>query len=228
MVYGDLHLHSLYSNRTFPFWVLNSPDQILKKAVEVGLKVVALTDHDSLRGSFEARKIAKNYDLIAISACEVTTQEGHLLAFGLHKEIPKNLSASQAIKMIHQQGGLACPSHPFRKRLPLFPPIGLNEKVFDLPIDGLEVCNASMSEKINGRASKALKEKRWAEIGGSDAHVLEFVGYGRTIFPDGIKTEEDVLRSIRRKLTKPYLFSPVPEVAKYATLLRDQLKYFFL
>lgn len=230
MILGDLHIHSVYSNGYFhnlPPWVASTPEEILKKAKERGLKVVAIADHDSLEGSRQAVKIAEKYGLITIPACEVTSADGHILAYSIKKEIPKKLSALETIKMIHDQGGLAVAAHPFRVRPWLFNGIGLNQLVFRLPLDGLEVANAGISLKENNEALKAIKAHglKMAQLGGSDAHVLDFIGFGRTIFKDEVKTTEDALEAIKERRTETKIISNESIWKKYMTSFRDQFKF---
>lgn len=230
MVEGDLHIHSIYSNgyfRGLPPWVASSPRQILEKARSVGLKVVAIADHDSLEGSRVAAKMAAEFDMIVVSACEITTRDGHLLAYGLKKEIPKKLSAEETIKLIHEQGGLAVAAHPFRVRPRIFNGIGLNELIYRLPLDGLEVSNAGMKLDINRRALEAIEEKhlKMAKTGGSDSHVLDFIGFGRTIFNDKVKTTKDVLEAIKEKQTETKIINYEPTWKKFITSFRDQFKF---
>lgn len=232
MVYGDLHIHSIYSNgylKNFPPWVASTPRQILEKAKSVGLKVVAIADHDTLRGSFEAMKIACDFGIIVLPACEVTSADGHILAYGIKKEIPKKLSASKTIKLIHEQGGLAIAAHPFQVRPPIFNGIGLNQLVFRLPLDGLEVANASVPFKTNKIAIKAIKNDglKMVQVGGSDSHVLDFIGFGRTIFKTKIKTFDDVLTAIKNRQTEAEVIHYIPSWQKYWASLRDQFKFLY-
>ncbi|MCD7774480.1 MAG: PHP domain-containing protein [Clostridiales bacterium] len=52
--YIDLHTHSTCSDGTF------TPEEIIKKAYELGLAAVAITDHDTLSGVKEAIEAGKN------------------------------------------------------------------------------------------------------------------------------------------------------------------------
>lgn len=54
MKYIDLHLHTIYSDGTL------TPKQLVDKAVKVGLKAIAITDHNSISGIKEAVEYADN------------------------------------------------------------------------------------------------------------------------------------------------------------------------
>jgi predicted metal-dependent phosphoesterase TrpH len=63
----DLHLHTHYSDgRT-------SPAEILRHAADLGLKTVAITDHDTLKGLPEAIHVASEVGLTLIPGIELTT-----------------------------------------------------------------------------------------------------------------------------------------------------------
>ena len=86
----DLHTHSTASDGTF------SPSDLVNKAVSQKLKVLAITDHDTVAGLEEAKKAAQNQDIIFIPGIELNIQwptgEFHLLGLGL-KQISDDLNS---------------------------------------------------------------------------------------------------------------------------------------
>lgn len=233
MVYGDLHIHSIYSNGYFggfPPWVASTPREILEKAKERGLKIIAVTDHDCLEGSRQAEKMAKDFGIIVIPGCEVSTIDGHLLAYGVNKEIPKNLKAEEAVRLIHQQGGLAIAAHPFKPAFIHNLPINhsLGEKVFQLPIDGLEIINSNTPRSFESLAKMALKKKPgFIQVGGSDTHVLDFVGDGLTVFDKEINTAQEALEMMKVCKTKTELRRRTSWGKLIWYLFRDQFRFLF-
>jgi len=76
----DLHLHSTASDGRL------SPSQIVSKAAELGLAVIALADHDTVNGIAEALEAVKAYPkLKVIPAVEINTDvphgEAHVLGY---------------------------------------------------------------------------------------------------------------------------------------------------
>jgi hypothetical protein len=76
----DLHVHSTASDGKF------SPEAIISKAAELGLKVISLTDHDSIDGIIPALKTVKIYPgLTFIPGVEISTDmpdgEAHVLGY---------------------------------------------------------------------------------------------------------------------------------------------------
>src|SRR5207302_7167842 len=93
---------------------LASPEQILDSAERLGLDVIALTDHDDIRGSFVMRDLAARRDspVEIVTGVEVTTRSGHLLALWIEDEIPMFGPLAATIAQIHELGGVAVGPHP--------------------------------------------------------------------------------------------------------------------
>lgn len=64
----DLHIHSTYSDGRY------TPAEIIAAAARLGLRGVAISDHDNLRGSRAARPLAAAAGLELIPAIELTTR----------------------------------------------------------------------------------------------------------------------------------------------------------
>jgi len=75
----DLHTHSTASDGLY------SPTELFQRAAEAGLRVVALTDHDSTNGLAEAAQAARTYDIDFIPGIELNTDiqggEVHVLGY---------------------------------------------------------------------------------------------------------------------------------------------------
>ena len=100
----DLHIHTTYSDGAF------SPEQIVDTAVECGLDVIALTDHDNILSCEIARSYAKETGktLEIIQGVEINTiykgYEIHILGYFMDIESPdfKNLLKNQQNARITQ------------------------------------------------------------------------------------------------------------------------------
>ncbi|SJZ31149.1 PHP domain-containing protein [Selenihalanaerobacter shriftii] len=75
----DLHLHTTASDGSF------TPEEVVNKASELGLQVIAITDHDTINGIEEAKLAALDKDLEIISGIELNTDlpdaEVHILGY---------------------------------------------------------------------------------------------------------------------------------------------------
>src|SRR5688572_3494406 len=105
---ADLQLHSDLGDG------LASPEAILDAAERVGLDVIALTDHDDIRGAFLLRDIAarRSSPVEIVPGVEVTTRNGHLLALWVEDEIPMFDPLAATVSLIHRAGGIAIVPHP--------------------------------------------------------------------------------------------------------------------
>ncbi|NLC97066.1 MAG: PHP domain-containing protein [Erysipelotrichaceae bacterium] len=76
----DMHMHTIYSiDGEY------TPKQLLKLCNKVGYKYISITDHNSIRGSLEAIKLSKEYDMNVISGieldCNINGIDLHLLGY---------------------------------------------------------------------------------------------------------------------------------------------------
>lgn len=180
---ADLHVHSNFSNDG-----KSTVDEIIDRAIEIGFGCVAITDHNS----FEAYGMAKdNGKIIVVPGIEVSSKEGHILAYGISKDIPRGMTIKETIDAIHEAGGYAFAAHPYRWWS------GLGEKnVLENEFDGIEARNARSTSSGN-RRSVSLASKMGKPISaGSDAHTPDHIGDGYVELPDGLNTWEDVLKAI--------------------------------
>ncbi len=82
----DLHIHSTASDGTVP------PAEVVRRALEAGLDVIALTDHDTTAGVAEAMEAVGNAPLEVIPAIEASTtidgEELHILGYFIDPSDP--------------------------------------------------------------------------------------------------------------------------------------------
>ena len=182
---ADLHMHTIYSydgTATVP--------AVLKRAKQVGLDLIAITDHDEIRGALLAEQLAPEFNIQVIPGVEITTAEGDLLALSIHKLIPAGLSLIETIKRVGEQGGFCIAPHPMATGLGMksLSAYSIRQALLDQEagriLIGIETYNATTLDREGNEGAKILAE-RWdvAETGSSDAHVLEAIGLGATIFP---------------------------------------------
>lgn len=188
---ADLQLHSDLGDG------LSSIEEILDSAERAGLDVIALTDHDDIRGAFALRELAqrRSSPVEVVPGVEVTTRSGHLLALWIEDEIPMFCSLEQALARIHKAGGIAIVPHPLsyltfsigEGALRQLAASGDDARM----VDAIEVRNPSYAGRV--RASRAAwlntHVLRIAETGSSDAHHAALVGSCWTGFP-GASSEE--------------------------------------
>ena len=109
---------------------------ILERAREVGLDVVAITDHDSAAGGLEARELADRYGVRVIVGEEVKSSEGEVIGLFLERTIPGGMTFAETIAAIREQGGIIYVPHPFDRLHTIPSPSVLRANVADIDVRG--------------------------------------------------------------------------------------------
>ena len=165
----DSHIHSEYSPDS-----LAKIDDIIKKAREESIDIIAISDHNTVDGTSEVIRKTKGTDILAIPSIEISSSYGHILGFGCEDYVPRDLSPTETIDRIHDQGALAIIPHPY-----CFYRHGLlcKSDYKKLNIDAIEVKNARfIAGYCNMKAKKLSKRENLPGLGASDAHYFKFVG----------------------------------------------------
>ena len=197
MGYADLHTHTIYS-----YDATSTVRAVLKQAADTGLNVIAVTDHDEIRGSLEAHELAPKYGIESIPAAEVSTKQGHLLALFVKTLPPRGMTLIDTLIHIGKQGGVAIAPHPFNSlpgSLSMEAVIGaLTNPRAKGVLKGIETHNMS-TQAFDGIAQKLSIYLPLAKIASSDAHVYWAVGGGRTEFPG--ETAQDLRHALEQMTT---------------------------
>jgi predicted metal-dependent phosphoesterase TrpH len=187
---ADLHMHTTASDG----WP--SPQELVDHAARRPyLNVIAVTDHDTIEGALRAREHAATCArLHVIVGEEVSSRDGHIVALFLERRIRPGMSAAATVHAIHDQGGLAIAVHPFwrTERVARSGRVhGVGWLAAELDFDGIEVENATPGFYVfNQLAHRLNLGLGAAELGSSDAHILDAVGRAYTEFPG--KTPESL------------------------------------
>ena len=188
----DLHVHS---NR--------SPDgrasveQLVARLAVVHLDGLALTDHNTVAGHASLAELSRAHpELRLIPGVEVSTLEGHLLAYGLSAPPPGGRPVAETVEWVTDQGGVPVPAHPFRRVH------GVGGTVVGaLRVPALELVNGHNGPSANTRAREVAAARSLGGTGGSDAHDARELGWACTRFPEGADSLDDLLEALRRGST---------------------------
>lgn len=97
----DLHTHTTYSDGTF------TVEELLKRAKYIGLKGIAITDHDTMEGISEGKEIAHELDLKFIPgiefSCSYQGYEIHILGYFLNDKSEKLASKLIELKKARKE-----------------------------------------------------------------------------------------------------------------------------
>ncbi|MFC1973992.1 PHP domain-containing protein [Chloroflexota bacterium] len=100
---ADLHLHTTASDGKL------SPEELVRRAEEMGLSVIAITDHDSVSGIPSALEVAKSSNLLVIPAVEISTDvpngEVHILGYFIDYRHPELSHALERLRASRYERG---------------------------------------------------------------------------------------------------------------------------
>jgi len=113
---ADLHTHAIGDGR-FGANTAELVSRHLDGALEAGLDVIGVTDHDDLRPGLLALEEAdrRNLPLLVLAGMEVTTDDGHLVVLGLQTPLKPWRSMVDTITWAreHDEETLVIVPHPF-------------------------------------------------------------------------------------------------------------------
>ena len=213
---AELHAHTSASDG------VPSPDALVHRADELGLDVLAVTDHDTIDGALRARDVAaaSNARVEVIVGMEITTRrQDHVVGLFLEHPVPIFRSLVETVAAIHAQDGLAIVAHPF-----LGVPTSISAKrllrALDcIRFDGIETENQYLRERTRARVRRFQEthaERVGAAVGATDAHYGD-LGRALTLFPG--RTAADLRVAIGARATVPArggLQHPRPALADHA------------
>jgi predicted metal-dependent phosphoesterase TrpH len=196
----DLHLHSEASDdsrapvEAYLKWLRRKKD-------ERPVDGIVLTEHRQFDVQSDYRDLEDKYGLLILKASEVETEYGHVLVYGVNEEILKRfdfsnvrIPAQELINEVAVRGGVAMPCHPGR------PTIGLIEHYETRPplegVVGVEALNGGSKKGENERVTNLMESHGYHGFGGSDAHLVIFVGICATQFNAEIETIEDLVAAL--------------------------------
>ncbi len=173
----DLHMHSEYSFDSHTPVV-----DILVHVREMGLKAIAITDHDEVEGSRLAVAHSPK-SLFVIPAVEVTTDAGDIIGLFIKDPVPKG-SWLEAVENIKAQGGIVYLPHPFRGRRGISLDLLRRVDVVEIYNGRSQGTNHDGEQNFGDSEIVAFaKEHGKTGVGASDAHHLEEIGRVQTFIP---------------------------------------------
>lgn len=189
---ADLHLHTTASDGTA------SVRELLAHVARSDLRVIAVTDHDTIAGAREARRIAADYGIEVIVGEEISTRDGHLIALFLEDELPPGRPLAETAAAARAQGAIVIAPHPFDLLVRSVGRAGLLHRdgsAWASLVDAVETLNAGVwSPRTNALAARFAAAHGLPAVGGSDSHHLPTVGKGYTLFPG--RTAADLRQAI--------------------------------
>lgn len=211
----DLHVHTNLSADSNV-----APEKYLEFAASEAhsLGGICFTEHRLFPADPEIDRVyaelSERFQIAIFKGIEADTDLGHLLLFGVNKEVLRRfdltsrmLRSEHLIDVLHHEGGVAIPAHPFRDS-------GFGPRLDSLlsrhgaALGAVEVLNGQNSDDQNQRAEDAALKLGLTAVGGSDAHFAteKWFMTVATELEREVKTVEELCAELRTGRARPYLF----------------------
>ena len=161
-----------------------------------------LTEHRQYDDESDYRALEDEFDILILKASEVETEYGHVLVFGVNEDLVNafdftrvDLPLAQVVKDADRCGAIAVPCHPGHTQVGMCAHYETRG-----PVDGvavIETLNGGSRGTENDDAIALAEKYGYRGIGGSDAHIVSFVGRCATRFDNEIRSAEDLVRELR-------------------------------
>ena len=172
MALADPHCHTTASDG------MVTPAELVEAAIQAGLDLIAVTDHDTMALVRETKERGADAGLNVVAGQEVTTRwpaQTHVMGWFLEKPIARGLSLEDTVAAIRDQGGLVIIPHPF---MPVYfgsiQPGMLRRLLERHSVDGIEMMSTvplgARRRKILDAFFTSNRERLGAAIGASDCH----------------------------------------------------------
>ena len=195
---ADLHVHTIYS-----YDGTASVPAVLSRAKQIGLDVIAITDHDEIEGALKAFELSLAYGVEVIPGIEITTAEGDLLALNITQKIERGLSLIETVLKVGEAGGFCIAPHPMAsgigmKSLSAYSILkALRNIDVARTLIAIETYNTTTIDRMSNHYAHILADRLdIAQTGSSDAHVAEAIGLGATQFEG--QTAQDLIKALDR------------------------------
>lgn len=215
----DLHVHTLLSSDSNI-----APEQYLEAAAAGPrrLDAICFTEHRLFPADPALDKryaeLSDQYGIAIFKGIEADTNLGHLLVFGVTREVMRRfdlsarmLKSEMLIEVVHGEGGVAIPAHPFRDS-------GFGPRLDDLlarhgsALGVIEALNGQNSPRENADAITAMEKLGLIGVGGSDAHFASAKWFMTcaTELEREVTDIEGLCAELRAGRARPYRFDGAP------------------
>ncbi len=203
----DFHVHTTRGSSDSNL----DPLLMIDQAHTIGLEGICITEHDNAWTDPEIEEYAREREVTLFLGIEVTTEWGHVGAFGLDRYVGGIYKVKELRRIIDEVDGFLIANHPFRYKLdPRFQfihkttpidqanPVSGSQalEVLDY-VDAIEVVNGACSEEENRYAQAVAEHVGCKRIGGSDSHSVSSIGCAVTIFERPLSTTRELIDELK-------------------------------
>lgn len=206
---ADLHIHTAWSDG-----MMTVPELLAHVCERTALDVIAVTDHDQIRGALEAAERCagrSGRQIQAVVGTEISASWGrHVVALFFREPYPTSpfprfRGLRETAARVHDAGGVLVLPHALSVVVPSVGERALRHLLADATarraLVGVELCSGVIGGRaVEGRLRR-LNDVEWrlAGIGSSDAHHLDQIGSAFTEYPG--RTAEDLASAMERRMT---------------------------
>jgi len=194
---ADLHIHTTASDS-----LLDPRDVVEYAASETDLDVIAITDHDTLEGAWQAWRWLQAHPSVRLQLLWGVEMTGawfrHLLFYWPGqppRRLPRRfLPPARLIAELRATGALCVAAHPTNPVSIAEPDLRLLAGLGLAPA-GLEACSPALGRRKEARLRALARRYGLAITGGSDTHGLfQTIGAAYTSFPG--RSRDDLVRAL--------------------------------
>ena len=198
----DLHSHTWPASDDS---VLD-PDQLIERSKAAGIDAVCLTEHNTFWDPARVDALSRKHGILVLPGCEVTTDEGHMLVFGLHQYDFGMFHIRRLVAMVSAADGAMVAAHPYRRQMPWYPDkpdqyedalerAGRREAYKH--VAALETENGRGTPQENEFSHRLATRLQLPETAGTDSHALVDIARCATYFESDVKTVDDLIRELK-------------------------------
>ena len=203
----DLHVHT----RRYSGCSSIEPEDLLERALEIGLDGIALTEHGILwpSGPLEELRRTAGRRLRILVGQEVACYsregrfEGELLVFGVDRALGSNSSAAELISTVRTVGGIVIAAHPYKPSRTGVGYYGLGNALSCYDVDAIELGHPDHDGRSIIEGARLSVVGNIPATGGSDAHSLSALGAYATLCLRDVACEKDLAAAVRQGLVVP-------------------------
>ena len=191
-----------------------TPDELVDHAKSAGLDAICLTEHDRFWDHDDIAKLSRRHGFLILPGVEITTEQAHLLVFGLDKYIFGMHRASFVRQLADEAGAVVIVAHPYRRHYiteegpegeRYYPALtrACESPLFDL-VDAIEVLNGRGMPAENLFSQDIAARLHLPGVAGSDSHEVHEIARCATRFERRVTCLEELIAEL-----KAGRFSPV-------------------
>lgn len=196
----DLHNHTGWGSGDSHL----DPSKLVEHAKRCGLDGIALTEHNQVWDPMKIQALRDRHGFLVLAGCEVNTDEGHMLVFGLPG--PRRWSRLPPLRELRRQvdeyGGVIVAAHPFRSRHASNGSIErVTEELRGL-VDAIEAFNGLGGSGERHAAAETARLLSLPTTGGSDTHRIMDVACTFTRLHERIDDEAGLIEVLKAGLCR--------------------------